>query len=309
MDLRGRSRPDAAVAIATGASSSADATDPTRAAGTIGDPNQLAAVLVGALPLALALAADRERGAGLRAAAAACAALALLGTLASASRGGLLALAAVLLTAVVVGGRWRPAALPVVVLVVLSTVVYFGAVAPAPLRDRLTHGDDGSGRTDLWRVAWRIVQDRPLLGVGAGNFELAGVRYVLRPGELTRADAVVTLPRPVHNTYLQVLAELGLVGGFMLFALIGYVLRCGLQAARAFTARGDRTMELLSRAWVVGLVGVLVADFFLSSQFSKQLWFMLALGPCLRAVARMPAQARMPARIRAHVGRLAPRPA
>jgi len=44
-------------------------------------------------------------------------------------------------------------------------------------------------------------------------------------------------------------------------------------------------MELLSRAVVVALVALLAMDFFLSDQFSKQLWLLLALCPALLAIA------------------------
>jgi hypothetical protein len=36
----------------------------------------------------------------------------------------------------------------------------------------------------------------------------------------------------------------------------------------------------------VALTGVLASDFFLSEQYSKQLWVLLAIGPALLAIAR-----------------------
>jgi F0F1-type ATP synthase assembly protein I len=36
----------------------------------------------------------------------------------------------------------------------------------------------------------------------------------------------------------------------------------------------------------VALIGILTADFFISEQFSKQLWLLLGLGPALLGVAR-----------------------
>jgi hypothetical protein len=41
----------------------------------------------------------------------------------------------------------------------------------------------------------------------------------------------------------------------------------------------------MSRAVFVALVGILAADFFVSQQFSKQLWLLLGLGPALLAIA------------------------
>jgi hypothetical protein len=45
-------------------------------------------------------------------------------------------------------------------------------------------------------------------------------------------------------------------------------------------------MELLARGVIVAVLALLAADFFLSDQYSKQLWMLLALGPALLAVSR-----------------------
>jgi hypothetical protein len=44
-------------------------------------------------------------------------------------------------------------------------------------------------------------------------------------------------------------------------------------------------MEVMSRALVIALVGTLAADFFISEEFSKQLWLLLALGPAFLGIA------------------------
>ena len=42
---------------------------------------------------------------------------------------------------------------------------------------------------------------------------------------------------------------------------------------------------MIARATLVGLTGILAADFFVSGQFSKQLWLLLGLGPALLAMS------------------------
>jgi hypothetical protein len=82
--------------------------------------------------------------------------------------------------------------------------------APAP-----THGDargrvfslSGSNRADYWRVAWRVYEDHPALGAGAGAYSRSWLRD--RP-----------VPQPVqdaHSLYLETLAELGPMGLALLF--------------------------------------------------------------------------------------------
>lgn len=257
-----------------------------RVAGTIGDANEFAAVMVSALPLALALAAadgqsTRTRTVGLGAAILSAAGIAL-----SLSRGGLFALGVMLVAGVLVAGRWRAVVATIGVFIALAGAGYFLVAAPVAARERVSSSDGGTGRTDLWRVGWRMVEDRPLLGVGAGNYATASIQYLLRPGQLSRSDLIAGTPKVAHNTYLHVLAELGVLGALAFLGLIAFAVASGLRAARAFGRRRDASMEMFSRAWLVALAGVLAADLFLSAEFSKQLWILLALGPCLLALAR-----------------------
>jgi O-antigen ligase len=256
-----------------------------RVAGTIGDANEFAAVLVSALPLAIALAATatarRVRALGLFAIVLCAAGIAL-----SLSRGGLLAVLVMLVAAVLVAGRWRGIVAAIGAAIVLAGAGYFLLAAPLAARERVSSSGTGTGRTDLWRVGWRMVADRPVLGVGAGNYATASLRYLLRPGQLSRSDLIANTPKVAHNTYLHVTAELGILGALAFLGLIGFALSCGLRAAHAFERSRDGPLEMFSRAWLVAMAGVLAADLFLSAEFSKQLWFLLALGPCLLAMAR-----------------------
>ena len=75
--------------------------------------------------------------------------------------------------------------------------------------------------------------------------------------------------------------------GLALFlSLIGFSVVATIKAAQRFEHAGDRDMELLARGLVVALLGLLAADFFLSGQFSKQLWILLGLGPALLALSK-----------------------
>jgi len=130
-----------------------------------------------------------------------------------------------------------------------------------------------------------MVNDRPVLGVGAGNYGVASIHYLLRPGA-TQRDRYILKKDVPHNIYLNVLTELGVVGLVLFVVILALCLRSALLAARTFAARGDPTMELLARALFIGLVGLLVTDFFSSALYSKQLWFLLAAGPALLALAQ-----------------------
>jgi len=68
----------------------------------------------------------------------------------------------------------------------------------------------GSFRAQYWQVAWRAAEQAPVHGTGAGSFE----RWWL--SERSIDESV----RDAHNLYLEVLAELGLVGLVILCATL-----------------------------------------------------------------------------------------
>ena len=150
----------------------------------------------------------------------------------------------------------------------------------------MTTVQNGSGRTDIWTVGWRMVKAHPVVGVGAGNFQTSAIHFVLAPGVLTRTDLIIVTPEVAHNTYLNVLADLGIIGLVMFLTLIGFSLTCIQRAIRIFTRNGDWRMELLARSLLIALIGLLAADFFISEMYSKQLWLVLALAAPLLAIAR-----------------------
>jgi len=260
--------------------------DVSRVTGTLGDPNELAAVLVGGTVLAAAMVVALKGSPLLRLAYAGAAALCAAGIFLSLSRGGLVALGFALVTAIVVAGRWRIQAIGLAAVLALGAFVYFGFGASQDEISRVTSFGNGTGRTDIWTVGWRMVQAHPVRGVGVGNYKTSAIHYLLRPGALQRDEFIVDTPKVAHNTYLQELAELGIVGLALFLAIIGFSLLCVLRAAHIFERLGDTVMELLSRAMLVALAGTLAADFFISDEFSKQLWLLLGLGPALLAVAR-----------------------
>jgi O-antigen ligase len=258
----------------------------SRITGTSGDPNEFAAMLVVGMVLAGALAFSRERML-VRWAAIGAIGLCTLGILLTVSRGGLVALGAALLMAIVAGGRWRLPMAVVAVVVAGATIGYFTTYAPPQAEERiLDTAGGGSGREDLWTVAWRMFKDRPVGGVGAGNYPIAAIDYLLQPGLIVRDEFIIDTPKPPHNVYLSVLAELGVVGLALFMIVLGFAVASVLRAARLFERAGDTEMEIYARALCVAFVGLLTADFFLSEPFGKQLWLLIGLGPALLAVAR-----------------------
>jgi hypothetical protein len=91
---------------------------------------------------------------------------------------------------------------------------YDGFTAPPPatggnLNTRL-FSFSGSGRADLWHVAWRDYVHHPWLGSGAGSYERWWLQH--RP--------VASKVRDAHSLYLEALAELGPLGLSLLLVVV-----------------------------------------------------------------------------------------
>ena len=155
--------------------------------------------------------------------------------------------------------------------------------------------EGGTGRVDIWTVGWRMVEAHPVEGVGAGNFTTASIHYLLEPGAILRADFIVDQPKVAHNTYLQVLAELGLVGFLLFMTILLFSLVCAFKAHKVAAEAGDRELDIVARATVVALLALYTAYFFVSRDYGKQLWLLLALCPVMLEIARKELRARQAA--------------
>ncbi|HEY3727566.1 MAG TPA: O-antigen ligase family protein [Solirubrobacteraceae bacterium] len=255
-----------------------------RLSGAIGDPNQLAQVLIAALLLSLPLISASPPGSARRFAAISGAGIAAVGVLYTDSRGGLIALGCTLLAGIFVGGRWRYRALLLLVVSACGFGLYVSVIAPLSAREHLSSSDT-SGRADLWKIGLRMFSANPITGVGSGNFQFSSIHYLQKAGPLTRADEIVGSNRVTHNTYLEVADELGLPGLIALLAVVAFAIGAALRAAHRYESAGDVQFEMMSRALILAIVAFLVADVLLSGQYYKQLWLLLALAPPLLALA------------------------
>lgn len=94
--------------------------------------------------------------------------------------------------------------------------------APTSSGEHFTQLSD-SGRTEFWRVAVDAFGEKPLLGHGAGTYRFSW--HLLRHEPVPNLDA--------HSLYLQAFAELGVIGGLLVLAMVGVLLWAGFAAWRA----------------------------------------------------------------------------
>jgi O-antigen ligase len=257
----------------------------SRLGGTLGNPNELATVLVIGIGLSAGLAAATKDLVA-RALALSAGAICFVGILMTGSRGGLIALVAMLVAAIAVAAGKRTRLIVATMLLFLVGVGYVLMVAPPQSRERFLHPGSGSGRTDIWTVGTRMIAAHPVEGVGAGNFPAASIQYVLQPGSLKESQYVIDTPKVAENTYLEVFAELGIPGALLFLSLIAFSVSCGLKALSLIRGRGEPGLQALTTAFVVSTFGLLVADFFGSKEYARELWLLMGMGVALLAIAR-----------------------
>lgn len=80
-----------------------------------------------------------------------------------------------------------------------------------------------SGRKDLWLDGFYAILEHPLKGCGIGNWKIIGATKT-HGVEMYKSDW--TVPYHVHNDFIEMSVELGLIGGFLfilLFAFLFYI--------------------------------------------------------------------------------------
>jgi O-antigen ligase len=253
--------------------------DESRLGGGSGNPNVLAAGLVPAIVLAAALVPG-IRAPLLRLGLLVLAAVLAFGVAASESRGAMIAALVAIVASFVVFRRQRLHVLAVT-LVIGGVMLAWFAASPAAWHRVTSFNNGGSGRTDTWRVAWTIFERHPVGGVGLNNFGVVAKDYVRDSGPLTRVDLIAEHPHVVHNTYLQLLAENGMLACILFVMVTISCIAAGMNAARRSGRFLRYHAESLAVAVAVGVVAMLAADFFGSGGVDRRLWILLALGPAL----------------------------
>lgn len=244
-----------------------------RAHGPLADPNDLAYVLVAALPLLVSVIPTGKRPRWVVPLAVVVAVLLALGAAATLSRGGgiaLVAAAAVLVLRKVVPLKVIVGVVAGIAVALLAVfVVAQPVVATALGQKSFVASSNVEDRSMRWQNAAKMFSAEPLLGVGPGGFRYhyAAVSHDAEPAE----------PNPVaHNMYVEVAAELGVFG----FASFVMVIGAGLLASERALRRGATPSVVFGIQ--ASLVAILVASAFLSEEYYMPLWSTIALGCALQ---------------------------
>ncbi len=266
--------------------------------GVFDNPNDLALNTVAFLPIALLFAVRRDRSAG-RLVAGIAAVLMFVTIVFTKSRGGFLGLVAMLLVMLVQGGRVRRGLGVGIVVASLAAV----PLLPASFWERMASitnaSEDPTGsreaRRTVMKEAWQAFLERPLTGVGPGEF----VDYN-PPWRQQRF-------REAHDAWLQVASETGIVGAAVFIWLVVMACRNAFRSSRSLArlrlrrrpARapaprtvsgrvGDaewQTVNLFATAMTGAVVGWIVCATFASVAYNWTFYYVFGITMATRQIA------------------------
>jgi O-antigen ligase len=257
-----------------------------RLTGGIFNPNMLAAEIVVAIVMAIFLLVAARR-LSLR-----LICLVLLSVFAvvfvqTQSRSGILGLGAAFAFALVAAGPWRGRITAVILIVAALGLAYYVYAASPQLRERVTSIVTGTSqasplREDTWQIALQMTRAHPVHGVGLGNFPALESQYFTTNVNIVQVGSLRRFQLVVHNTYLEILAELGIVGLVLFLSVLAMTV--GRAAAMLAQPGPEGSTRLLTRAITAGTVGVLTSQVFNSGEYSKQLWVLLGMSVAAAAL-------------------------
>jgi O-antigen ligase len=242
-----------------------------RAFGHFDQPNPFAGYLTTIFPLAVCMALSGANPRAFRLFSLAAAGLLALGIGLSQSRGAWLGAAVAMCCLLLAWSRrTRRLLIPGVLGGVLVLAMALSGLLPAAILDRLGQTIEYFGVFDVrtvavssenwavvermahWQAGWYMFIDHPWLGVGAGNYAESYPVYFVGMWREALGHA--------HNYYLNILAELGVVGGALLLLLLGIAFRhLGGALVRSETSRDRPVGSVTSfsgRFWRAVLAGV-----------------------------------------------------
>lgn len=246
----------------------------------LGDPNDLALVLMFPFAFAISLFLSRGYNALIRLIALLTSVALFAAVLETQSRGGLLGILAV--GGIFVRYYIRSKLLLVAIAVPVMLILY----VVAGISDRASGGTaeegiDASamGRLYAWDAAFKMALDNPLTGVGLNNFYYNYFFY---------SDHWDGLNHAVHSTWFGILAETGFAG---LLAFIAFLLSLIRLASKTVDTLQHRQFAsqckifACARAVHAGLIGTVVSGTFLTQGFNWPIYILAALTIVVAQVA------------------------
>lgn len=194
------------------------------------------------------------------------------------SRGAQLALGVLLLGVLL---RWKERGKAIVVLVMLSlTLLYFLPEEQKQRFEAVGHDASSLQRFAYWDLGVDIMNEHPVLGIGYYNW--------LNYGDYMHPEGVgpygkIQLP---HNIFIQAGAELGYAGLAIFIIMIIYVFVINSRTRNISDKIDNRFFYYLTYGLDAGLVGYLIAGFFVTVMYYPFYWVGMALSVATYSIAK-----------------------
>ncbi len=241
-----------------------------RSSAMFGVPNSFAALLELVIPVCLTLLFSRAVKASTKIVCGWLAGLCLVALALTGSRGGWLGLTLALLIWPLLATRhWRKKLAGAAIMAVLVFgglwALYHGSDYARERMEPFLDGRFELSRPKVWGGAFRIWQDHPWIGTGAGSFNLMFDQY--------RPRLFLDIPVWTHNDYLNTLSDYGLVGFALWAGAGGALLWLGWRGIRRTQQAGTSAANVFGLTkWKLGLlVGLLAFAVHLAVDFHTKI--------------------------------------
>jgi O-antigen ligase len=139
----------------------------------------------------------------------------------------------------------------------------------------ITDKTQNESRVYLWEIAKRMIKDHPLFGVGNGNYVSLYDKYTdiypqFKFYEYTRF--------PVHNSYLKIESELGIIGGI---SFVGILIASLIQVKKFISTTQDEFYKFFYTGFLASMISFYVMNLsdnlFFVPKTTSYFWILLAI--------------------------------
>jgi O-antigen ligase len=167
------------------------------------------------------------------------------------------------------------------VITVAILIVMILGVFSVPMAARLSQDDRGAAwaRVPLMKLAFNMIQEHPFIGIGVNNFSIELPRYL--SSELRGEWLYI-----VHNQYLLVFAETGLIGLFFFLSIIAIVMQTCLRCIK----HNDPLISPLSTGILSGIIALsifMTVELSISRLTVQLFWIMASIVMASERLIRM----------------------
>jgi O-antigen ligase len=186
---------------------------------------------------------------------------------------------------------------PSVVVATVGMVIVLMQFVPAQYTERLRtlldfipgFGDPNAvveeasfqGRSNQLEVGLLVFADHPIFGIGMENVKAVFFEYSRILGNVDSREE-----RAIHNYYLEIAVERGIVGLLAFGILMFGVYRGVMYSRKHLIEAGDMQYAGMVTALGIGLIGYFIAATFLHDAYNRYFWLLIGIALALPEVVK-----------------------